>query len=69
MTNAFVPIRHGGMLAAIAATAALTAAIFVLPATETDPERVLKTYSDIALAGDEDSLTPAKALDAAVVLQ
>jgi putative iron-regulated protein len=56
-----------GKIAAVAATAALTAAAFVLPArAETDPKAVLKTYADIALAGYEDSLTTAKALDAAV---
>ncbi|GAA4125961.1 imelysin family protein [Aminobacter aganoensis] len=59
--------RHFGRLAAIAATTALTAAIFVLPAkAETDAKAVLTTYSDIALAKYEDSLTTAKALDAAV---
>lgn len=59
--------RHFGRLSAIAATTALTAAIFVLPAkAETDPKAVLTTYSDIALAKYEDALTTAKALDAAV---
>ena len=59
--------RQGGRLAAIAATAALTAAVFVLPAkAATNPKAVVKTYADIALAGYEDSLTTAKALDAAV---
>lgn len=59
--------RHFGRLSAIAATTALTAAIFVLPAkAETDPKAVLTTYSDIALAKYEDSLSTAKALDAAV---
>jgi putative iron-regulated protein len=59
--------RFSGRLAAIAATAALTAAIFVLPAkADTDPKAVLTTYADIALAKYEDSLTTAKALDQAV---
>jgi putative iron-regulated protein len=54
-------------IAALAATAVLTLAIFVLPSkAATDPKAVLKTYSDIALAGYEDSLGTAKALDAAV---
>jgi putative iron-regulated protein len=59
--------RHYGRLAAIAATTALTAAIFVLPAkAATDAKAVLTTYSDIALAKYEDSLTSAKALDTAI---
>jgi len=59
--------RQGGRLAAIAATAALTAAIFVLPAkAETDAKAVVASYADIALAKYEDSLTTAKALDEAV---
>ncbi|WP_082407529.1 imelysin family protein [Mesorhizobium sp. 1M-11] len=59
--------RFGGKIVAIAATLALTTAIFALPAkAETDPKAVIKTYSDIALAKYEDSLTTAKALDAAV---
>jgi putative iron-regulated protein len=37
-----------------------------LPALAAEPAAILKTYSDIALAGYEDSLTTAKALDAAV---
>jgi putative iron-regulated protein len=54
-------------LAASGATALLTAAAFVLPArAETDAKAVVKTYADIALAKYEDSLTTAKALDAAV---
>ena len=58
--------RLTGRLAAIAATAALTAAIFVLPAkAETDPKAVLKTYADIALAKYEDALATAKLLDQA----
>ncbi|TGP51204.1 peptidase [bacterium M00.F.Ca.ET.230.01.1.1] len=59
--------RNGGRLAAIYATAALTAAVFVLPAkAETDTKAVIKTYADIALAKYEDSLTTAQALDKAV---
>ena len=59
--------RHRGRLAAIVATTALTAAVFVLPAkAETDAKAVIATYADIALAKYEDSLTTAKALDAAV---
>ncbi|MGE3304487.1 MAG: imelysin family protein [Rhizobiaceae bacterium] len=53
--------------AAILATAALTVAIFVLPSkAATDAQAVVTTYADIALAGYEDSLSTAKALDAAV---
>ncbi|TIT59928.1 MAG: peptidase, partial [Mesorhizobium sp.] len=59
--------RNGGRVAAICATAALTAAVFVLPAkAETDAKAVIKTYADIALAKYEDSLTTAQALDKAV---
>lgn len=59
--------RYGGRFAAIGATALLTAAVFVLPAkAETDAKAVIKTYSDIALAKYEDSLTTAQALDKAV---
>ncbi len=59
--------RYGSKLAAAAATVALTAAAFVLPAkAQTDPKAVIKTYSDIALAEYEDALTTAKALDTAV---
>ncbi|CAM5548651.1 putative iron-regulated protein [Aquamicrobium terrae] len=62
-----LPVRLKSRLAALAATAALTAAAFVLPAkAETDPKAVVKTYADIALAKYEDSLATAKALDAAV---
>ncbi len=67
MQNNKVTARFGGKIAAIAATLALTTAVFALPAkAETDPKAVIKTYSDIALAKYEDSLTTAKALDAAV---
>ena len=59
--------RKGGKLAAAAATFALTAAAFVLPAkAQTDPKAVIKTYADIALAEYEDALTTATALDTAV---
>ncbi|MDX8526084.1 imelysin family protein [Mesorhizobium sp. MSK_1335] len=59
--------RNGSRLAAICATAVLTAAVFVLPAmAETDAKAVIKTYADIALAKYEDSLTTAQALDKAV---
>ncbi|WP_165899928.1 imelysin family protein [Borborobacter arsenicus] len=62
-----VTIRQGRRLAAIAATAALTAAAFVLPAkADTDPKAVIATYADIALAKYEDSLATAKQLDEAV---
>ncbi|WP_274630529.1 imelysin family protein [Arvimicrobium flavum] len=54
-------------LAAIVATGLLTGAIFVLPAkADTDPKAVVETYADIALAGYEDALTTAQALDKAV---
>jgi len=59
-------MRQGGRLAAIMATAALTAAIFVLPVkAETDPKAVIATYADIALAKYEDSLATAKLLEEA----
>ncbi|MBZ9796655.1 imelysin family protein [Mesorhizobium sp. ES1-4] len=59
--------RYGGRLAAIGATALLTAAIFVLPAqAEPDAQAVIKTYADIGLAKYEDSLATAQALDKAV---
>ena len=64
--SSFIAPRRG-RIAAIAATAALTAAIFVLPAkAATDATAVIKNYSDIALAMYEDSLTTAKALDVAI---
>lgn len=67
MATQFKIGRRSGRLAAIAATAALTAAAFVLPAkADTDPKAIVRTYSDIALATYEDSLTTAKALDAAI---
>ena len=60
-------IRYGSRIAAIGATAMLTTAAFVLPSkADTDPKAVIKTYSDIALAKYEDSLTTAQALDKAV---
>lgn len=62
-----ITARYGGRLAAIGATAMLTAAVFVLPAkAQTDAKAVIKTYSDIALAKYEDSLITAEALDKAV---
>jgi putative iron-regulated protein len=48
-------------LAAATALAALS-----LPAQAADPAAILKTYADIALAGYEDSLATARALDEAV---
>ncbi len=53
---------------ASAATIALTAAIFVLPAKAAEPDLmgVVSTYADIGLATYEDALTTAKALDKAV---
>jgi putative iron-regulated protein len=67
MIPTMVKTRQAGRLAALAATAALTTAVFVLPAkAETDAKAVIKTYSDIALAKYEDSLTTAQALDKAV---
>jgi putative iron-regulated protein len=60
-------MRYGGRIAAVGATMGLTAAALVLPAkADTDAGAVIKTYADIALAKYEDSLTTAKALDAAV---
>lgn len=59
--------RSMGKMAAIGATAALAAAIFVLPAkADTDPKAVVRTYAGIALAKCGDSLTAAHALDAAI---
>lgn len=48
------------------ALAATALAALALPAQAADSQAILKTYADIALAGYEDSLTTAKALDAAV---
>ncbi|TKT69342.1 imelysin family protein [Aquamicrobium sp. LC103] len=48
------------------AAAGIAAVTLALPAFAVEPEDVLQTYSDIALATYEDSLTTAKALDAAV---
>ncbi len=54
-----------GFRVALAATSVL--ALTGLPAAaDTDPRTVIATYADIALAGYEDSLATAKALDAAV---
>src|SRR5262245_33450599 len=67
MTTTLGRARLSGRLAAIAACAGLTAAIFVLPAkAATDAKAVLTTYADIALAKYEDSLATAKVLDQAV---
>jgi putative iron-regulated protein len=68
MNTMLARARLSGRLAAIAAAAALTVAIFVLPASaaETDPKAVLQTYVDIAQAKYEDSLATAKLLDQAV---
>lgn len=67
MIPTMVKTRYVSRFAALAATVALTAAIFVLPAkAETDAKAVIKTYSDIALAKYEDSLTTTQALDKAV---
>jgi putative iron-regulated protein len=53
-------------LKAVATASMLGAAVFALPAAAaTDPKAVIATYADIALAGYEDALTTAKALDAA----
>ena len=55
-----------GWLKALAATGMLGASVFALPAAaDTDPKAVVATYADIALAGYEDALTTAKALDQA----
>jgi len=65
--KAIITPRFASRLAAIGATVALTAAVFVLPAkAETDAKAVIKTYADIALAKYEDSLTTAQSLDKAV---
>ena len=55
-----------GWLKALAATGMLGASVVALPAAaDTDPKAVVATYADIALAGYEDALTTAKALDQA----
>lgn len=67
MIRSWVSTRYMARMAAIGATAALTAAIFVLPAkAETDAKAVIATYADIALAKYEDSLSAARALDVAI---
>src|SRR4051794_21035088 len=68
MNTMLARARLSGRLAAIAAAAALTMAIFVLPASAagTDPKAVLQTYADIAQAKYEDSLATAKLLVQAV---
>jgi len=61
--------RGQGRLGAIVATAMLSAAAFSMPASAgTDPKAVLTTYSDIAQAKYEDSLSTAKALDEAIAV-
>jgi putative iron-regulated protein len=55
-----------GWLKALAATGMLGAAACPMPAAaDTDPKAVIATYADIALAGYEDALATAKALDQA----
>jgi putative iron-regulated protein len=54
-----------GMTALLAATGVLTVAIALPAAADTDAKAVIATYADIALAGYEDALTTAKALDQA----
>ena len=67
MTRMMSRVRLSGRLAAIAASTALTAAIFVLPArADTDPKAVIANYADIALAKYGDALASAKLLDQAV---
>ena len=61
-----MPALRSGRLAALLATAALTAAIFVLPAKAAEPSAVLANYADIAQAKYEDSLTAAKQLKSAI---
>ena len=59
-------LMRGGLKAALAATGMLTAAFLAPPAAaDTDLKAVISTYADIALAGYEDALTTAKALDQA----
>lgn len=66
MMRALLTAPQSGRLAAVAATAMLTAAIFVLPAkADTDPKAVLATYADIAQAKYEDALATARLLDEA----
>jgi len=55
MRNTILTLATGGMIAFAA-----------LPADAADPKAVLETYSDIALATYEDSLTTAKALESAI---
>ena len=54
-----------GIRALLAATGILTVATALPAAAETDPKAVIATYADIALAGYEDALAAAKALDQA----
>ena len=68
MARMFRTLRYPGRLAAVAGTVALTVASLVLPASaaDADPKAVIEIYADIAEAKYTDSLTTAKALDAAV---
>jgi len=67
MTRHYTISRAQARFAAVAAAGLLTVAVFVLPAkAATDPKAVVKTYADIALAGYQDALTTAQALDKAV---
>ncbi|HHZ09433.1 MAG TPA: peptidase [Rhizobiales bacterium] len=61
-----VPAFRPGKLAALLATVALTAAVFVLPANAAEPSAVVANYADIALATYEDSLAEARRLKGAV---
>ena len=60
------PAIRSGKFHALIATAALTAAVFVLPAKAAEPSAVLANYADIAQAKYEDSLATAKHLKSAV---
>ncbi|NDV85829.1 peptidase [Aurantimonas aggregata] len=56
---------NSARLASCLASVLLISSAAPAAAQETDPVAVVKTYADIALAGYEDALTAAKALDAA----
>ena len=60
------PAIRSGKFHALIATAALTAAAFILPAKAAEPSAVLANYADIAQAKYEDSLATAKHLKSAV---
>lgn len=53
-------------LTVLAAAAALGCGLWSAPSGAATPEDIVSTYADIALAGFEDSLTTARALDAAI---